>query len=277
VVAVATQSSIGVYDDVLFSDHMIQHVLLIMVAPPLLVLGCPVTLLLHALRNPLHTLVKRAVRSRVITALTWPPAATALYCVVVSGTHTPPFMDLVLGNDTVHNLEHALYLATGYLFFLPVAGTEPIRWRMSIAGRYLMMLLAMMADSFTGIVFTFQSREVFAPYARTGRTWGPNLVTDLHIGGCVMFIGSDIAMSAVALALAVRFLRASSRAWDGARGTGTRRGSTLTRHVAAAGVPQPDGRADGNEDAHLAAYNSYLRTLSGDRDAGEGPRMTMQE
>ena len=268
VIAVATQGSIGVYDDVLFSSHMVQHVLLIMVAPPLLVLGAPVTLLMHAARNPLHTWVKRAIRSPVTAALTWPPGATVLYCVVVSGTHTPPFMDLVLANGAVHDLEHALYLVTGYLFFLPVVGSEPIRWRTSIVGRYLMLLAAMMADSFTGIVFTFQTREVFPPYARTGRTWGPSLLTDLRIGGGVMFIGSDIAMTAVAIGLAVHFLRASGQAWDSAGGTGTHRAGTLSRQMAAAGVPQPTGRADGHDDAQLAAYNAYLRALS---DGGDGP------
>src|SRR6202042_1639095 len=65
VVVLATESGIGAYDDVLFWDHMIQHLMLIMIAPPLLVLGQPVTLLLHASRNPVHTWAKRVVRSRV--------------------------------------------------------------------------------------------------------------------------------------------------------------------------------------------------------------------
>jgi putative copper resistance protein D len=254
VIAVATQSSIGVYDDVLFSDHMIQHVLLIMVAPPLLVAGSPVTLLLHTSRNPLHTWLKRALRSRPVTALTWPPGTTALYCLVVVGTHTPPVMDLVVSSDTVHNLEHALYLFTGYLFFLPVAGAEPIRWRMSIPGRYLALMLAMMADSITGIVFTFQAREVFPPYARTGRTWGPSLLADLHAGGLVMFIGSDIAMTAIAIGLAVRFIRHGQVA-----GAGTFRGA-LARQMATAGLPATHGHDD---EASLAAYNAYLQALSG--------------
>jgi cytochrome c oxidase assembly factor CtaG len=257
VIAVATQSSIGVYDDVLFSDHMVQHVLLIMAAPPLLVTGSPVTLLMHASRNPLHTWLKRAVRSRPVTALTWPPGTTALYCLVVVSTHTPPFMDLVLASDAVHNLEHALYLVTGYLFFLPVNGTEPIRWRMSIAGSFLVVLLVMMVDSFTGIVFTLQAHEVFAPYARTGRAWGPGLAADLHAGGLVMFIGSDIAMTAVAVGLAVHFVR------DGRRAVRARtvRGA-LGRQMAAAGVPLPRGRDD---DASLAAYNAFLHALSDHR------------
>ncbi|MHB1592827.1 MAG: cytochrome c oxidase assembly protein [Streptosporangiaceae bacterium] len=230
VIAVATQSSIGVYDDELFSVHMVQHVLLLMVAPPLLVYGRPVTLALHASRNPLHTWIKRIVRSRIPLALTWPVAATLLYCVVVAGTHTPPVMDLVLENGTVHDAEHVLYLVSGYLFFLPIVGSEPIRWRMSVVSRYLVMMLAMMVDSATGIVFSFQSHEVFPPYARTGRSWGPGLVADLHAGGYIMVFGSDLVMTVIMVALAIGFVRAA----------------------------KPD--ADG--DAGLAAYNEYLGKLS---------------
>ena len=79
VVVIATQSGIGSYDDVLFWDHMVQHLLLLMVAPPLLVVGQPATLLLHASRNPLHTWAKKLLRSRVVAAITWPPFGVALY------------------------------------------------------------------------------------------------------------------------------------------------------------------------------------------------------
>ena len=56
VVVLATESGIGTYDDVLFWDHMVQHLMLLMVAPPLLIFGQPITLLLHASRNPVHSL-----------------------------------------------------------------------------------------------------------------------------------------------------------------------------------------------------------------------------
>jgi cytochrome c oxidase assembly factor CtaG len=245
VIAVATQSSVGVYDDMLFSVHMVQHVLLVMVAPPLLVYGRPVTLALHSVRNPLHARIKQVVRSRLAAALTWPPAATAAYCAVVALSHTPPVMDLVLGDGAAHDAEHAGYLLAGYLFFLPVVGSEPIRWRVSIAGRYLMLLAAMMTDSFTGIVFTFQSGEVFPPYASTGRTWGPSLVSDLHLGGLVMLIGSDIAMTAVALALAARFYRDGLAAARGPRA-----------------VRSQTGPGSDPEAARLADYNAYLQRIS---------------
>lgn len=242
VVAIATQSSIGVYDDVLFSDHMVQHVLLIMVAPPLLVAGRPVTLLLHACGNPLHRLAKRAVRSPAVTALTWPPAATAGYCAVVVGSHTPPVMDLVLRNAAAHDAEHAAYLFAGYVFFLVVLGSEPIRHRVSVIGAFLMLLIAMLADSATGVAFTVLSREVFAPYAAVAPPWGPGLVADLHLGGYIMFVGSDVAMSVVALALSVRLVVTGQ-----------------------AGHARRRGRADSADDMALGAYNEYLRELTAPR------------
>jgi cytochrome c oxidase assembly factor CtaG len=249
VVAIATQSSVGVYDDVLFSDHMVQHVLLIMVAPPLLVLGRPVTLALHAWGNPVHSALKRVIRSRLVSELTRPAVSTALYCAVVAGTHTPLFMDLVLRDEGIHDAEHALYLAAGYLFFLTVLGTEPLRHRVSAIGAFLMLLITMLADSATGVAYTVQSREVFTPYAQAVRDWGPSLVADLHLGGYIMFTGSDLVMVVIAIALAARFfLRADSAGFLPA----------ASRPGGQAGGSIPGAQAK----SQLDAYNEYLRHLS---------------
>ncbi len=235
VIAVATQSSLGGYDDVLFSVHMVQHLLLIMVAPPLLVLGRPVTLLLHAAGNPVHTWVKRAVRSPVVTVLTWPPVAIALYCAVVAGTHLTPLMDLVLENSAAHDAEHLLYLIAGYLFFLPVVGSEPIRWRLSLMVRFLMLLIVMPVDTLVGVILMIVPRELFPPYLHAGRAWGPSPLADLHAGGIIMWAGSDLVMAAVAVGLAVRLVHGASQAGHGRA-------------------------ADG--EARLAAYNARLAALA---------------
>jgi putative copper resistance protein D len=233
VIAVATQSSIGAYDDVLFSVHMVQHLLLIMVAPTLLVAGRPVTLLLHASRNPVHTWVKRILRSRAVTALTWPPGTVILYAVVVAATHLTPVMDLVLTNDGVHNAEHGLYLLVGYLYFLPVIGSEPVRPRVSVFGRYLLLLATMPVDMVVGVTLMLMPHEMFPAYARVGRAWGPPLVADLHLGGFIMFAGGDLIMTILGVALAISVVRR----------------------------PQPLGLADGA--AALEAYNASLSRLAG--------------
>ncbi|MGE5289828.1 MAG: cytochrome c oxidase assembly protein [Micromonosporaceae bacterium] len=265
VIAVATQSSIDVYDDVLFSMHMIQHVLLIMVAPPLLVFGRPVTLLLHAVRNPLHTWAKRAVRSPVAAALTWPPGTAVLYAVVVAGTHTPPFMDLVVENGTAHNAEHVLYLITGYLLFLLIIGSEPIRRRVALPGRFLLLLAAMQVDTVVGVVLMLAPGGTFAAYARAGRTWGPSVVTDLHHGGMIMFIGSDIVMTIPALAICAMFVNGSRHAGNIGSWVESLRRSSLLRKITEAGIATPQTPAAGHtidDDAHLAAYNACLTTVS---------------
>src|SRR5581483_7521412 len=130
-IVIATQSSIAAYDDTLFWIHMVQHLLLIMVAPVFLILGRPVTLLLHASRNPLHRWGIRVVRSRLVAILTHPLFVLVAYTATIVGTHLTSFMDTVISNDVAHDTEHVLYLVVGYLFFLPIVGREPIRWRLA--------------------------------------------------------------------------------------------------------------------------------------------------
>ncbi|HLI40167.1 MAG TPA: cytochrome c oxidase assembly protein [Streptosporangiaceae bacterium] len=229
-IAVATQGSPGVYDDVLFSAHMAQHLLLIMVAPPLLIAGRPVTLALRTARGRPRRLLRRAVRSRPLALLTWPPVSVTLYAAVVASTHLTPLMNLVLANAAVHDGEHLAYLAAGYLYFLPVIGAEPARWRMPVFGRYLLLLATMLVDTVTGAILMLEPRVPWPGYAHSGRAWGPSPLADLHAGGIVMVGGSALVMTALAAILAVALVQAGDR-------------------VRAAG---PGG---------LGAYNAYLGRL----------------
>ena len=193
VVVLATESGIGTYDDVLFWDHMIQHLMLIMVAPPMLVLAQPVTLLLHASRNPLHTWAKRVVRSRVVTFLTWPPFVLILYAATIAATHLTGLMSLVMSSPALHDAEHVLYLVVGYLFFLPILGSEPIRWRLSYPIRFVMLVVAMPVDTFTGLVLGTESTPMKG-MSELRPAGSPGPVADLHAGGAVMWIGGDAIM-----------------------------------------------------------------------------------
>ncbi|HZR48119.1 MAG TPA: cytochrome c oxidase assembly protein [Streptosporangiaceae bacterium] len=232
VIAVATQSGIGGYDEV-FAVHMVQHLLLIMVAPPLLVYGRPVTLLLHATRNPVHTWVKKAVRSRVAAALTWPPFTVCWYVAVVAVTHLTPLRDLVLENAALHDAEHALYLVIGYLYFLPVIGSEPLRWKIPPFGRYLMLLAAMPADTGVGAALMLQP----------GR----------QAGGLIMVAGGDLIMTALAVALAAVFLwtpeepRLSPPGGGFQQDSDGKRHDGHHRHPAAERQPQPEHGDRGGE------------------------------
>jgi cytochrome c oxidase assembly factor CtaG len=257
-IAIATQSSIGAYDDVLFWIHMWQHLLLLMVAPVFLLLGQPITLLLHASRNPLHTWTKQLVRSRVLSALTFPPVGVLLYIGCVVGTHLTGFMNLTLEHPVVHDLEHVLYLVVGYLYFLPLIGKEPIRWRLSFTGQLFLLVLAMPVDTFTGVVLLQTNHELFPAYAGR-RSWGPGLVDDLHAGGASMWIGGDAIMFVIIIATFITVLH-SRRTLDAGKWLESARDSRFSSLTGAAVASSP-GSTDEDDDK-LTAYNDYLARLN---------------
>lgn len=244
-IAVATESSAARYDDVLVSAHMVQHVLLIMVAPPLLVAGRPVTLALHAAGNPAHRWLIRILRSRAIRVVTRPVVVTIGYAAAVIVTHTPPAMALILASPVAHDAEHVIYLVAGYLYFLPIIGSEPLPWRVSPIGRFLMLLAGMQVDSAVGITLVIQGHEIFPGYARP-RAWGPSPLADLHLAGLIMWLGSDIVMTAVALVIAVTLVRERQR-------------RAARQPVLAS---SPSAFPADPDIARLAAHNAYVAQLT---------------
>ncbi|MBV9380506.1 MAG: cytochrome c oxidase assembly protein [Streptosporangiaceae bacterium] len=264
VIVIATQSGVGTYDDVLFWDHMIQHLMLIMIAPPMLVLGQPITLLLHASRNPLHTRVKRVVRSRVAGWLTWPPFGIAAYTATIVGTHLTSFMNVVMSNGAVQGAEHLLYLVVGYLYFLPLIGREPIRWRVSYPVKLFLLFLAMPVDAFTGVVLGSASSDPFAPMEPPGR--GPSTLTDVHAGGAVMWIGGAGIMFVMIMVIFFAWSR-DTRPAGGMGWLESARRANLATMVSGSGPAPARARtrqdASVDDDEHLAAYNAYLARLHG--------------
>jgi putative copper resistance protein D len=261
---------------------MIQHLMLIMVAPPLLVAGQPVTLLLHASRNPLHTGVKKLVRSRPVQWLTWPGFGVAAYAATIVGTHLTSFMNLVTEHDAVHQAEHVLYLVVGYLYFLPLIGREPVKWKVSYPLRLFLLFIVMPVDAFTGVVLGSYQVDPFVPMGP--RSWGPSAVNDLHEGGAVMWIGGAAVMFVVIMVTFFQWTReprsSASMGWlESARRTNmadriaeaspTRAASAQVLSRAAGGAAR---NADVDEDEdQLAAYNEYLARINGPATSLGGP------
>ena len=274
VVVIATQSGIGVYDDLLYWDHMVQHLMLIMVAPPLLIAGQPIMLLLHASRNPLHTWAKRAVRSRAATVLTWPVFGSVGYAAAIAVAHLTSVANLVERSQVLHDGEHVAFLLVGYLFFLPILGQEPIRWRLSYPVRFVLLVLIMPVDTFTGLFLGYGSASSPGIPAGPRPAWAPSPVNDLHLGGAVMWIAGDCIMFGLMMLVFMMWSTderagASARSWfERARreNLATLVASQPPRAGAAGseGAPAalPGGRGGIDDDEHLAAYNAYLARLN---------------
>ncbi|MGZ6299365.1 MAG: cytochrome c oxidase assembly protein, partial [Candidatus Limnocylindria bacterium] len=136
VVAVALVSAVHAYAGILFAVHMVQHLLLAMVAPPLLALGAPVTLALRVASPTVRrTALLPLLHSRVVRAISWPPFGWALFAIVMWATHFSPIFNAALENQAIHSGEHLLYLLAGVLFWWPVICADPSRWRLSPVGR----------------------------------------------------------------------------------------------------------------------------------------------
>lgn len=272
VIVLATLSGIGVYEDLLFTDHMVQHLLLIMVAPPLLIFGEPITLLMHASRNPLHTWTKRAVRSPVAKFLTWPVFGVAAYAAVVMGTHLTPMANLVERNQAWHDAEHALFLTVGYLFFLPILGKEPIRWRLSYPVRFVVLVLIMPVDTVTGLALGYGGTSSPGIPAGPRPAWAPSPVQDLHAGGAVMWVGGDALMFGLMMLVFLMWSTddrgaLSSRGWFERARQENLAALVASHQPSGSDGPSarndvPSGRGGIDDDEHLAAYNAYLARLN---------------
>jgi hypothetical protein len=188
------------------------------------------------------------------------------------GTHLTSFMNLVMSNSAVHDGEHMLYLVVGYLYFLPLIGREPIRWKVSYPLRMFLLFIAMPVDAFTGVVLGSASSDPFAPMEP--RSWGPSPLDDVHTGGAVMWIGGAAIMFVLLLVTFFEWTR-ETRPSGGMGWLETARRANLATMVSegaapgTAEVPRETANVDDDDD-HLAAYNAYLARLNGSAEAGAG-------
>jgi putative copper resistance protein D len=246
--AVTLQSSIDVYGHELFWMHMIEHLLLIMCVPVLFVLGQPIRLR--------TTETTALLRSRVVSVLTFPPFTLALYAVVLVGTHLTGFLPLMLTHEWLHEVEIVLYLGSGYLFFLPLLGHEPLGRQLSYPLRVFLLFLGMTADTVVGVLLMMTTREPF-PAA---------VLSDIHTGGGIMWVVGDGLMFAVTVLVVAQWMRDTERQNDTGQWLESARRSTLAGLGVEAVNQNTDDDID-DDDAALAAYNRMLAKLS-QRDRG---------
>ena len=192
-IAFALLSGIEAYDTTLFSVHMIQHILLTLVAAPLIALGAPITLLLRAATpNVRRRLILPILHSRVVGVLAFPVVAWLVFAAVMWGSHFSPLFDASLEDPLVHDLEHALYLGAGLLFWWPAVGLDPSPWRMPHPVRAMYVFLQMPQNTFLAVTIVNTGNVLYAHYATLGRTWGPAPLEDQRIAGSLMWLIGDV-------------------------------------------------------------------------------------
>jgi cytochrome c oxidase assembly factor CtaG len=196
--AVALLSPIEAYDTVLFSVHVTQHMLLTMIAAPLLALGAPVTLALRVARGRTRRRMTRVLHSPPLRVIGHPLVAWVLFTLSLYALYFSPLFDLSLRNPLVHDLVHLHFLAVGLLFWWPLVGLDPSRWRLPHIARLLFVFLMIPFHAFLGVAI-MNSGRVLAPALESfQRSWGPTPLADQQVGGAILWGAGDlIALVAV--------------------------------------------------------------------------------
>lgn len=203
VLLIALASPIATYDTVLFSAHMVQHLLLALVAAPLLALGAPITLLLRIASPAVRRgVVLPILHSRLLRVVSFPVVTWLLFSGVMWASHFSSLYDAALENEAVHVLEHGLFLGVALLFWWPVVGADPSPWRLPHPARIGYLFLGMPQSSFLGLAIYSAPGVLYPHYATLVRPWGPSPLADQQLAGGLMWVGGDL-MFLIAIILAV--------------------------------------------------------------------------
>jgi putative membrane protein len=214
IIGLALISPIDVLAGQLFSMHMIQHLLLIMIGPPLMLIANPLPFILWGLPAPLRRKAGRGL-SRLLAgstpfrarlrSVTSPGVTWMFWVIAIIGWHDPNAYNAALQNDLVHDLEHISFFLAGILFWWHVTGAGPrIHKQHGLVGRIAFVLSVIPPNMLTGIALAFASEPV---YGYRVSFLGLSLLEDQQLGGVIMWIPGSMMYIMAALILAGQLLQ----------------------------------------------------------------------
>lgn len=175
VIVIAVNSGLAAYDDSVFKMHVVQHMLLMSLAPPLLALGAPVTLLLQVSNRRTKTAVLRVLHSLPVRVVSNPGVAFAIGMGTMYVYFLTPVYRLSVTHPLFHDYTHLHFLVAGCLFWWPVVSADPLPARLGFGARLGMLLLAIPFTSFLGIAIMNMSHPIAAVHTladtQAGGAW----------------------------------------------------------------------------------------------------------
>jgi len=179
-------------DEYLFSAHMTQHLLLTLVAPPLLLLGTPGWLL--------RPLLRRRSAARAGRVLTKQVVAFVLFNGVFLAWHLPTFYEATLQSESIHVVEHLMFIATAVLNWWPILSPLPELPRLSYPAQILYLFLEALPATVLGALLVFAPAPLIPTYATAPRLFGLDVMTDQQVSGLIMWMpGGMIYLIALAV------------------------------------------------------------------------------
>lgn len=246
-----TMTGVATYAPILFSTHMIQHMVLSMLSPIFLVLGAPLTLALRALkpaavrgdRGPREWLTT-ILHSRAMRFIGHPATATLIFMVSTYAVYFTPLFGYLMRAHVGHLAMLVHFLATGTLFFWVLIGVDPTPRKLPYVAKMLLLFVTMPFHAFFGISLMNLGRPIADGwYTALHRPWGASILHDQQTGGSIAWAFGEIPTFIVLIAMVLQWFAEDQRV--------TRR---LERHADRAA-------ASGQGGDPLADYNAYLSSL----------------
>ncbi|AQW48183.1 cytochrome c oxidase assembly protein [Streptomyces violaceusniger] len=243
-IAVAMCTKLNDYGMVMFSVHMVQHMIISMVSPILLLLGAPVTLTLRALpaagrgRKGPRELLVALLHSRYMRIISHPAFTIPLFIASLYALYFTSLFDFLMGSKAGHIAMMVHFLAVGLVFFWPIMGVDPGPHRPGYVMRMLELFAGMPFHAFFGIALMMASEPMVGVYEHPPASLGIDALSDQTWAGGIAWAFSEIPSVIVLVALVYQWYKSEQR---------------QARRI--------DRTADRDGDQELAAYNAYLASL----------------
>ncbi|MEW2131489.1 cytochrome c oxidase assembly protein [Streptomyces sp. NPDC005435] len=234
------------YGMVMFSVHMVQHMVISMLSPILLLLGAPMTLALRALptagrgRKGPRELLLALLHSRYMRVITHPAFTIPMFIASLYALYFTPLFDFLMGSPLGHIAMMIHFLAVGVVFFWPIIGVDPGPHRPGYLMRMLELFAGMPFHAFFGIALMMASEPMVKTFQHPAASLGIDALSDQNAAGGIAWGFSEVPSVLVLIALLFQ--------WYGSEQRQARR---------------TDRAADRDGDKELEAYNAYLASLSG--------------
>ncbi len=201
-VVVAIQSGLASYDDSVFQLHVVQHLLLMNVAPIFFALAAPITLALQASGRDTQRRLLSVLHNRAIEFITHPVLVVINFAGTMLIFFLTPFYQFSLEHPLLHEFTHLHFLVSGILYWWLIVGVDPSRWRLSFPAKLGALAVGIPTTAVLGLALT-QSRVSIAPLFHTA--------ADTHAGGSILWIvGELFTLGAIGIVI-VQWMRVDSR------------------------------------------------------------------
>ena len=182
-------------EEYLYSMHMVQHMILTYIIPPLALLATPEWLF--------RLLIGKGLTYKVVRVLTRPVVGVVVYNCTLMITHIPQMVNRSVSNGPLHYSLHILVVVSALLMWSPVCGPDPTR-RIGYGGKLIYLFLMSVIPTVPAAWLTFAEGTVYKHYDIAVRVWGLSVTTDQQLAGAIMKLGGSIFLWTVIVVIFFR-------------------------------------------------------------------------